>query len=96
MIKIREQRRDLRFPNNDPVTMVVNNRFAYKGITKDISQSGAFIVTNGPFRIGQSLVVDFRSIQLKYEKKICNIIRVVQDGVGIQCGNPFKNKLSII
>ena len=96
MRKIREQRRNLRFPNNDPVTMIVGNRFIYRGTAKDISQDGAFIVTNGPFRIGQSLVVDFRSIQLKYEKKICNIIRVVQDGVGIQCGNPFKNKLSII
>ncbi len=76
--------------------MIVGNRFIYRGTAKDISQDGAFIVTNGSFRTGQSLVVDFRSIQIKYEKRICNIVRVVQDGVGIQCGNPFKNKLYII
>ncbi len=94
MRKIREQRRDLRFPNNDPVTMVVDNLFSYKGITKDISQSGAFIVINGPFHWGQKLVIDFRNTRLKFEKKICNIVRIAKDGIGIRFKQPLGGHFS--
>jgi hypothetical protein len=94
MIKIKEQRRDLRFPNNDPVTMVVDNRFAYKGITKDISQSGAFIVTNGPFHWGQKLVIDLRNTRLKFEKKICSIVRIAKNGIGIRFEQPLGGHFS--
>ncbi len=69
MRKIREQRRDIRFPEKYPVKMVVDTRVAYQGVTRDISQSGAFIITKGPFRIGQKLVLDFRSTRLSYKKK---------------------------
>ena len=94
MRKIREQRRDLRFPNSYPVKLIVDKHVVYNGVTKDISQKGAFIITKEPFRVGQTIVLDPQSIRLGYEKRICTIIRVVLNGVGIQCGKSLKAEFS--
>ena len=48
MRKIKEKRRNLRFPNNYPVKIIADKRVEYKGIIKDINQKGAFIVIKGP------------------------------------------------
>ncbi len=84
MKKFKDQRRELRFPNSFPIKLIVENRIAYKGIMKDIGKNGAFIVTKGPFRIGQKLTLDLRGSDLKYEKKSCSVRRIVPDGIGIQ------------
>ena len=55
MRKIIEKRRDLRFPKNYPVKMVADICVEYNGVIKDINQKGVFIVTKGPFRLGQEL-----------------------------------------
>ena len=94
MRKIREHRRELRFPNNLPIKIIVDNRVAYKGIIQDISPKGAFVVTNGPFHIGQKLVIDFRGTKFKYEKRICKIVRVVPNGVAILFDNFSGSKFS--
>ena len=83
MKKLKEQRRELRFPNSFPIKLIVDNRIAYKGIIKDIGQKGAFVITKGPFRIGQKLILDFRSSEMKYERKKCSVKRSVPDGIGI-------------
>jgi hypothetical protein len=90
MRKIREQRGDLRFPNKSPVRVIVDKRVAYKGIVKDASQKGAFIATNGPYRVGQTIDLDQRFAGPRYEKITCNIVRVVPNGVGIQCRRPLR------
>jgi hypothetical protein len=94
MRKIKEQRRGLRIPNKYPVRMIVDKRSAYKGFTKDISQKGAFVITKEPFHVGQTIVLDPRTIQLNYEKRVCSIVRVVQNGVGIQCGKSLRSEVS--
>lgn len=94
MIKFREQRSDLRFPKNYSVKLIVDNRIAYKGTTKDISNKGVFVTTKGPFSIGQALVLDFRSTTLTYEKRIGDIVRVVPDGVGILFKKPLREGFS--
>ena len=94
MKKVREQRRDLRLPNRYPVEMIVDKSVAHKGITKDISRQGAFIVTEGKFRIGQTIAIESQSIRLGYEKRICTIVRAVQNGVGIQCGKSLHTEFS--
>ena len=81
MRRIKEKRRDLRFQKNYSVKIITDNRIAYKGIIKDINQKGACIVTKGPFRRGQELVLEFQSIKLKYEIRICNIVRFVPNGI---------------
>jgi hypothetical protein len=94
MRKIKEKRRNLRFPNNYPVKIIADKRVEYKGIIKDINQKGAFIVIKGPFRLGQKLVLEFQSSQLKNEIRICNIIRIVPNGVGIQFDKPLGDEFS--
>ena len=94
MRKIKEKRRDLRFPNNYPVKMIADNRVEYNGVIKDINQKGAFIVTKGQFRLGQELVLEFQSLQLKSKIRRCNIIRVVPGGVGVQFDKPLTGEFS--
>lgn len=68
--------------------MAVDCRAAYHGVTKDIGQSSAFITTKGPFRPGQKLVLDFCPPKLKYEKRVGNIFRIVQEGMGLNLTTP--------
>jgi hypothetical protein len=74
--------------------MIIDKHYVQEGVTKDISQKGAFVITEGTIREGQTIVLEPQSIKLGYEKRICTIVRVVQTGVGIECGKSFSDHFS--
>ncbi len=90
----RNQRKDIRFTNKFLVKMMVDTRMSYGGSTQDISQSGAFISTDGPFHVNQKIVLDFKSTRRHYKKRACNIVRIVPNGIGIQFDKPLGPEYS--
>ncbi len=94
MRKIKEKRRDIRFPTECPVKMIFNTRVSYTGYIKDINQKGALIVAKGAFYVGQKLVLDSLDTELKCEKQICKIVRVVTNGVAIKFDKPLTGEFS--
>jgi len=85
MRKFFDKRRDLRFPEKQPIAIITEEKVAYKGILTDKSKWGTFISTKKPFSVGQNITIACLSDDNKIkEKKKAQVMRATDEGIGIK------------
>ena len=85
MRKFIDKRRNLRFPEKQPIAVITEEKVAYKGTLTDKSKWGAFVSTKKSFLVGQNITIAFLSDDNKIkEKKKAQVMRVTAEGVGVK------------
>jgi hypothetical protein len=94
--KVTEKRRYKRFACSMPIEFVYNE-WSHQGVVGNISLSGVFLQTTGPFSVGQQIYVSFYSHSLG---KGCHIggviVRRDPDGIGIKFQDTSINQMAIL
>ena len=67
------------------VIYFISRKSKHKGVVKNISRGGAFIITQENFAIGQMIYLFFPATRLKKELRLKGwIVRVDQNGIGVR------------
>ncbi|MBR9980983.1 MAG: PilZ domain-containing protein [Desulfatitalea sp.] len=91
-----ERRRYKRFPCALPVEFVYNE-WAHQGVVSNISLSGVFLQTKGPFSVGQEVQVAFFSQSLNKGCRIAGVImRRDAEGIGIKFAAASINQMAVL
>jgi hypothetical protein len=94
--KVHEKRRYKRFACSMPIEFVYNE-WSHQGVVGNISLSGVFLQTTGPFSVGQQIYISFYSHSLG---KGCHIGAVIvrrdPDGIGVKFEETSINQMAIL
>jgi hypothetical protein len=95
-VKTSERRRYTRFICSSPAELEYNE-WSHNCVANNLSLSGVFLLTKGPFPTGKQVIVSFFSHTLNQTCKISgSIVRKNSDGIGIEFSKLSVNQKSVL